>query len=231
MDKRFWIILAAIAVVLGGIFFFTSGNKAGAPSGDAKPTSHLSGNNTTNVALVEYGDFQCPACGQYYQPVKELVEKYKDKISFQFRNFPLYQIHPNAVAASRAAEAAGLQGKYWEMHDKIYQENYTQQVAQSQGSSYSTWVDSKNPETQFVDYARGLGLNVEKFKSDFKSSNVNDLVQADLKEGNKLDVRSTPTFFINGKKIDNPSPTVDEFSKVIDKAIADNAKSSSKDKN
>jgi protein-disulfide isomerase len=225
MDKRFLIILLVIALALGGVFFLTSGRKAGAPSNtETKLSNHVIGKNTDGVKLVEYGDFQCPACGQYYQPVKQVKEKYGDKISFQFRNFPLFQIHPNAIAASRAAEAADMQGKFWEMHDKLFTENYTQQVARSQGGSYGTWVDSSSPETQFEAYAKELGLNVEKYKTDFKSTTVNNIVQSDLREGNKLGVQSTPTFFINGKKISNPDATVEAFSKVIDAEIAKQAK-------
>lgn len=224
MDKRFWIFLVIVAVVLGGIFFVTSDRKAGAPSGDAKPTSHISGNNTTGVTLVEYGDFQCPACGQYYQPLKEVKAKYADRIAFQFRNFPLYSIHPNAISAARAAEAADLQGKFWQMHDKLFEENYMQQVARQQGGSYGTWVDAGNPEPIYQRYAKEMGLNVEKFKTDFKSPAVNDRVQADLKEGNRLGVQSTPTLFINGKKISNPQATVEDISKVIDAEIAKQSK-------
>lgn len=222
MDKRFWIFLVVIAVVLGGIFFVTSGRKAGAPSGDGdgKPTSHIYGKNTTGVALVEYGDFQCPGCGSYYPTLKQVKEKYKDQITFQFRNYPLYQIHPNAISAARAAESADLQGKFWEMHDKLYEENYKQLIAREQGSTYSTWLDAKSPEPIFQSYAKELGMDVEKYKTDFKSNAVNDRVQADIREGNKLGVNSTPTFFINGKKISNPSATVDAFSKIIDAEIA-----------
>lgn len=225
MDKRFWIFLVVVALVLGGIFFATSSRKAGAPSGDAKPTSHVTGKNTTGVALMEYGDFQCPACGQYFAPVKEVKEKYKDKISFQFRHFPLLQIHPNALGASRAAEAAGKQGKFWEMHDRLFTENYQNQVARAQGGSYGTWVESKNPEVLFESYAKEIGLNLEKYKTDFKSSVVNDSIQADIRAGNDAGVQSTPTFFINGKKISNPQPTLEAFSKVIDAEIAKQSKS------
>jgi protein-disulfide isomerase len=221
MDKRFWMILVVVAVILGGIFFVTNTNKAGGPS-DVKGTltNHVEGNNSAGVTLTEYGDFQCPACGQYYNPLKEVFSKYKDQIHFQFRNFPLYTIHPNAIAGARAAEAADLQGKYWEMHDKLYDENYAQQLAQAQGSTYATWTTAKDPENDFADYAKSLGLNVEKFKSDFKSKLVNDRVQADLAEGNKLKVQATPTFFINGKKISSPDATLEAFSKVLDAAIA-----------
>lgn len=220
MDKRFWGFLLLVAVVLGGIFFITNTHKAGAPSSaKGQLTNHVEGKGSTGVKLVEYGDFQCPACGDYYQAVKDTQAKYSDQITFQFRNFPLFQIHPNAIAGARAAEAAAMQNKYWEMHDLLYTENLKYYGAQQQGSSYPTWIDASNPAKYFDTYAASLGLNVTKFDSDYKSTATNDLVQADLAEGNKLNVDSTPTFFLDGKKITNPNPTVDGFSKLIDAEI------------
>jgi protein-disulfide isomerase len=220
MDKRFWAFLLIIAAVLGGIFFITNTNKAGAPSeSKGTATNHVTGEGASKVTLVEYGDFQCPACGAAYSPVKQVKEKYAKEIKFQFRNFPLSSIHPNAIAASRAAEAADLQGKFWEMHDKLYEENITLLMAQQSQKQYQTWSNASNPSDIFNGYARDLGLDVEKFKQDFKSSLVNDRVQADLKEGTRLGVDSTPTFFLNGKKISNPENTLEAFSKVIDAEI------------
>lgn len=219
MDKRFWGILVIIAVLLGGIFFFTSSNKAAPSSGGSGGlTNHVEGGGSTGVKLVEYGDFQCPACGSYYPLLKQVVQKYQDQIFFQFRNFPLYQIHQNAMAGARAAEAADMQGKYWQMHDKLYDENDLYYEAQQQGQVYSTWISSTSPLDQFSGYASTLGLNVAKFKQDYASAAVNDRIQADLKEGNNLKVDSTPTFFLDGKKISNPT-SLDAFSKVIDAEI------------
>lgn len=208
MDKRFWGILVIIALVLIGIFVLTNTNKASAPGDSSKKgtlTNHIEGKGTSGVTLTEYGDYQCPACGEYYPIVKQVQQAYADQIYFQFRNFPLYQIHPNAIAGARAAEAADLQGKYWQMHDKLYE---NQQV----------WANEQNPLPDFENYAKQLGMNVTKFDKDFKSSLVNDRIQADLNEGNKLGIDSTPTFFINGNKISNPN-SVDDFKKVIDNAI------------
>lgn len=214
MDKRFWGFLIAIALVLGGIFIIGNANKAGAP-GDSKATltNHVEGKGTTGVKLVEYGDYQCPACGQYFPAVKQVVDKYGDRITFQFRNFPLFQLHPNAIAAARAAEAAGKQGKYWEMHDLLYE-------------NQQAWTPVTDVMPAFVQYAEKIGLNTTKFNQDYKSAAVNNLIQADLKEGNRLGIDSTPTFFLDGKKISPPDPTVEAFSKVIDAEIAKKAKNS-----
>lgn len=213
MDKRFWGFLIAVAMILGGIFVVSQGNKAGAPGNPGAAgalTNHLEGQGSTGVRLVEYGDYQCPACGAYYLPVKQTVEKYSSLITFQFRNYPLYQIHPNAMAAARSAEAADLQGKFWPMHDLLYE---NQQV----------WSAAASPQSIFEGFARQLGLDLAKFRQDVKSSTANDRIQADLAEGNKLGIDSTPTFFLDGKKISNPNPTLEGFSKVLDAAIAKKA--------
>ena len=218
MDKRFAAILVAIVIGLGGVFWLT-GKKSGSSSSSSSKASaslsnHLLGGNAKGVTLVEYGDFQCPYCGEYYPLVKQVSEKYKTDIAIQFRNFPLTSIHKNAFAAARAAEAADKQGKYWEMHDQLYE---TQDK-----NGKSGWVASSNPlDEYFVGYAKTLGLNTDKFKQDFASSAVNDTINADYDAGQKLNITGTPSFFLQGKKLD-PAPTdIDGFSKAIDQAIKD----------
>ncbi len=210
MDKRFWAIIGVIVVVIGGIIFFNSGNKAGAPSAKTQPTNHVIGGNAKNVLFVEYGDYQCPFCGQYYPLVQAVVAKYQNDISFQFRHLPLLQIHKNAIAAARAAEAADMQGKFWQMHDKLY-------------TSQSEWSQLDSANSIFEGYAKELGLNVAKFKVDFASSIANDRINADIaafkKTGQQM---STPSFFLDGKPI--KATSVDEFSKLIDAEIAKKAK-------
>jgi protein-disulfide isomerase len=211
MNKGFWAVIAVIAVIFGGILFF-QGDKANAPSGGnskATASSHVKGEGTKGVKLVEYGDFQCPACGRYEPIVQAVFEKYKNDITFQFRNLPLLQIHQNAFAAARAAEAADMQGKFWEMHDLLYQ-------------TQSSWEQSSNVLDVFEQYAGQLGLDVDKFKKDAASSKVNDIINADIAAFEKTGaVKSTPTFFLDGKKITPDS--LDAFSKLIDEAIAKKA--------
>lgn len=206
MDKRFWAIVGIIVIFFVG-FLIIRGDSAEAPKTNAKPSNHTRGEGKANVTLLEYGDFQCPACKQYYPAVEEVVEKYNADITYQFRNFPLTSLHPNAFAASRAAEAASKQGKFWEMYHKLYE-------------NQDSWAGSRNVTPIFNDYAKQLGLNVNKFKTDFKSTAVNDTVQADMAAGNKLGATSTPTFVLNGTKIENPAPTAEAFSKILDEAIA-----------
>src|SRR5690348_13395070 len=122
MSKQFLIAIAAIVVILGGIVFVSNHNKQNSSSNSSgTPTTHVEGSSPEGVTLIEYGDYECPVCSSFYSTVKQVAAKYNDKVVFQFRNLPLTSIHPNAFAAARAAEAAGLQGKYWEMHDLLYE--------------------------------------------------------------------------------------------------------------
>lgn len=218
MSKQFWAILLVIVAVFIGVVAF-SGKKDGSTSNNSNPTSHVEGSNSTGVKLVEYGDYQCPVCALYYSAVKQVAATYNDKIEFQFRNLPLTSLHPNAFAAARAAEAAGDQGKYWEMHDALYQ-------------NQSSWSQSSTPSTLFDGYAKSIGLNVTQFKKDFVSSKTNDAINADLAAFDKTgDEKATPTFYLNGKKLNladlvdsNNEPSVAKFTKVIDGAIAAQSK-------
>jgi protein-disulfide isomerase len=210
MNKRFVIVLAACVAVFVGLVLF---NKREASAPDANKdnqsgqlSSHVVGTGTTGVTLTEYGDFQCPACFQYYPLVKQVKEKYGDRIKFQFRHFPLSEIHQNAIIAARAAEAAGLQGRFFEMHDKLYE-------------NQKTWEATTNPGQIFEDYASQLALNVDKFRTDMKSEQTNRTVQADRSEAKRLGYSSTPTFEINGAQVEPPRD-LQSFYKLIDDAIA-----------
>jgi len=219
MDKRFLAILAGIVIILGGIFIFTkgSGDENGGGSGGAQPTSHISGEGQANVTLTEYGDYQCPVCAAYYAPLKEVAAKYNKEIFFQFRNLPLTSIHPNAFAAARAAEAAGMQNKYWEMHSKLYE-------------NQSAWAGSSSPLNLFKGYAQSIGLDPTKFEQDYASETVNDAINADLDAFSKTGrPQSTPSIFINDKAVENSemvdattgAPSIEKISALIDKAIAE----------
>jgi len=222
MDKRFLVILAAITVGLAGVFVIAkqSGddkNGSGGSSSSAQPTNHKSGQGEAGVTFTEYGDFQCPVCAIYFEPVKQATAKYSKEVFFQFRNLPLVNIHQNAFAAARAAEAAGKQDKFWEMHDKLY-ENQT------------TWASSSNALNFFKTYAKAIGLDMAKFEKDYASAEINDAINADLAEFEKTGRdMATPTFFINGKYVANndlsdPStgiPSAELISAQLEKAIAE----------
>jgi protein-disulfide isomerase len=226
MDRRFLAILGIIVAVCIGFLAFSGHGSGGSntASGSSQPTNHVEGDLTSKVTLVEYGDYECPVCESYFTTVQQVEEKYASQIKFQFRNLPLSQIHPNAIAGARAAEAADMQGKFWQMHDILY-------TAQN----WEEWSTSSNPEPYFWTYASELGLNVNKFKTDFASVAVNNRIQADLTAFGKTgEQEATPTFFLNGKYVPNnelidaqaQTPSVDAFSKVIDAALKSTGQSS-----
>lgn len=202
MDKRFLAVLGVILVIIVGGIWIADHKKNNSPSSNSVPTNHVTGNTSSSVKLLEYGDYECPFCGQYYPIVKQVVAEYGNQISFQFRNLPLTQLHPNAFAGARAAEAAALQGKFWEMHDMLYQ-------------NQNDWVSSSDPSTVFDSYATQLGLNLAQFKSDYSSDKVNNLINADLAAFNKTGAQeATPTFFLNGKQV-HPTETVASFEQIL----------------
>lgn len=213
MSKGFWAVIAAIVLLFVGLAVF-GGNDKAKDSGSGKDgknsslSNNVLGKGTSGVTLVEYGDYECPYCVAAAPVVKAGVAAFGDKIKFQFRNFPLTNIHRNAFAAARAAEAAALQGKFWEMHDSLYD-----------ASNNLAWTKATNPNTFFEQYAKSIGLDVEQYKKDFASSQVNDTVNADMEEGNRLKITGTPTFFINGKKV-TIEPTIDSFNKAVNEALA-----------
>jgi protein-disulfide isomerase len=213
MDRRFWAIVGIIIAIFVGLLWVNGGSKdddGSTSNGNTKvsATEHVKGKLDSKVTFVEYGDFQCPYCAQYYPLIKQVTEKYQGQVKFQFRNLPLNQIHRNAFAAARAAEAADMQGKFWEMHDLLYEKQ-------------QEWSGSNSANTLFNAYAQQLGLDVDKFKKDFASSEVNARINADKEAFEKTgETMSTPTYFLNGKKIQASS--VDEFSKLIDEALKKN---------
>ncbi len=164
-------------------------------------SDHSRGNVNASTTLVEYGDFQCPACGAYYPMVeKTLADVGPNNVRMVFRNFPLQQ-HENAVPAAMAAEAANFQGKYWDMFHVLYERQ-------------DSWATSTDPKAVFTGYAKELGLDTTKFASDYESAAVKEKISLDYKGGVKAGINATPTFFVNGKQITNPS-SIDEFKQLL----------------
>ena len=203
MTKKAWIIFAAMCVgLIGGLIFLQQRNQIDVSSVDttkAQPASsesgdiseHVYGSANSKVLLVEYADFQCPGCNSSYPVTKKVIEKYKDKIGFIFRNYPLTSAHPNALAAAAAAESAGLQGKYWEMHNSLFENR-------------ASWVElSGSTRTEnFVKLASDIkGLNIEKFKADLENPNIRKKIDYDMALGKKDSVGGTPAMYINGKDV------------------------------
>lgn len=141
---------------------------------------HIFGNPAATLELVEYGDYECPHCGRAYPIIKNIKQQLGSDLKFVFRNFPLSKIHPNAFLAATATEAAGAQGKFWEMHDIIFENQ------QNLGPDH------------IVLYADRIGLDVEQFKNDLQQKQLIEKVETDFESGIRSGVNGTPTFFING---------------------------------
>ena len=148
------------------------------------------GNPQAPIALVEYSDFQCPACANYYPILKQLLDEYPDELLLVYRHIPLVAIHTNAIPAAKAAEAAGLQDSFWEMHDVFFE-------------NQEDWERERNPKDKFIGYAEQLGLDEQKFAEDYESREVQERVELDMFTANRLRVTATPTFFLNGKALAN----------------------------
>ena len=186
------ISLVAIVLAVGAAFLL--GNPSASVSGTKADTNKLvrtdsfkSASGSAKVTLVEFGDYQCPTCANMHGPVKQLIEEYKGQVLFVFRNFPLIQIHQNALRASYAAEAAGSQGKFWEMHDELY-------------GNQPAWSENSDPDKLFKKKKKNVGLDEKLYSEALKSDAVAKKVSRDLKDGADLGINGTPTFFINGQQ-------------------------------
>lgn len=152
---------------------------------------HVRGPVKAPITIEEFGDFQCPPCARLSEPLNDLLGAYSSKVQLVFREFPLVT-HNRAQAAAHAAEAAGLQGKFWEMHDLLYREQ-------------ENWSKSADVEPFFTSYARLLGLEPGRFKKDFTGEIVRARVAADQKRAAELGVTVTPSIFLNGKMVTGPA--------------------------
>lgn len=204
MSKAAWIIFSAVIVlILGGLVIYSrlsnpsvnvdaidSHAIIAASDQNGQIADHTIGKTDSKVVLIEYGDFQCPSCGGAHPQIKELTEEYKDQILFIFRNFPLTTIHPNARASAAAVEAVGLDGKYWEMHDLIFENQ----------DEWNTLVGQARTD-KFTEYAVSLGINKDKFLEGLAAKTVNQKISFDQALGKKDSVDSTPTFFLNGERL------------------------------
>jgi protein-disulfide isomerase len=169
------------------------------------PVDHVKGNASSSVVIMEYSDFQCPACRAYYPVLREVMTEFGDRVGLVYRYFPLTSIHMNAEMSARAAEAASKQGKFWEMHDLLFEKQ-------------SEWAERGDSAQIFESYAKLIGISVDQFKTDLASTQVKQLVRAEKAYAQKIGLQGTPTFFINGKKIENPR-SVQEFKELIRKAL------------
>lgn len=203
-----WTILIVISI--GGLFGLTrlvseESSQISSSVVLINENDQLKGNRRSEIVLIEYSDFQCPACASYLPIVKKLAEEFSDRVAFVYRHFPLDQ-HQHAQIAAQATEAAGKQGKFWQMHDKLFE-------------NQDTWSDQKNAQELFIQYAQELELDLEQFKDDLDSKEVKDKVNYDYQSGVSGGVNATPTFFLDGKKLTNPRG-YQEFKDTLEKAIS-----------
>ncbi|NCQ54556.1 DsbA family protein [Candidatus Saccharibacteria bacterium] len=220
MSKLKWIIFIVITIGIFGILIATSKNNQLDVSGIDVNAIQVANNQNGNIAdevfgkvgskvtLIEYGDYQCPGCGTINPTIKSITENYKDQLQFVFRNFPLTNIHQNAKAAAAAVESAGQQGKYWEMHARVY-------AGQSEWESLS----GTGRTDQFTKYASEFGLDATKFVADMASANITNKISYDTALGKKANVVATPTFFLNGTKVDSDKWSTADFSTKLKEVI------------
>ena len=214
--------IVLIIAVLGGWYMYSSskstpGQKANtttpgttppktvqvppnAPPGATPP--NMLGSPTAAVTVEEFADFQCPSCGSTHPIMKQIQSMYGSRIKFIFRNFPL-PMHDKSYDAAVAAEAAGMQGKFWDMHNQLF-------------TNQKTWSADPNFREVWADYAQKIGLDVEKWKNDMAGLPAKSRVDADLQRGRGLNINTTPTVFIDDKQVPYPEVTVEGLKQIID---------------
>lgn len=206
-QNKFTLWVGALAVlgltILIIIFSSLGGSSIPVPDDIARitGTDHVRGNPETQVVLIEYSDYQCPACAAFEQYVVKIIAEFGDHIVFAYRHFPL-NIHANSKPAVRAVEAANIQGKFWEMHEMLF-------VNQKE------WENEGDAKVIFTQYAAEIGINVEQFMSDYDSQELKDFADQTFETALELKLNHTPTFILNGEIIDDNPSSFDEFRALI----------------
>jgi protein-disulfide isomerase len=216
----FVIIGAVLVAVTAAVVLMSrpsAGNSNAAPNTAASPAQrpavqpgapnpYTRGMATSRVTVEEFSDFQCPACGALEPGLRRVMKDYDDRVRFVFRNYPL-SMHKYAFIAARAAEAAGQQGKFWEMHDLLY-------------DNQKEWSEAMEPRVQFDSYATRLGLDVQRFKADMERQDLAERIKSDMQRGNSLGVKGTPTVYLDGRElVPGKLVTEDDLRREIDAAL------------
>ncbi len=208
------VIVAVVGIVYGLIELAKTSptNQGGAQAGTGlippiASSDWTEGDPNATTTLIEYGDFECPVCAVYAPVLDQLMKDFNGKIYFAYRYFPLETIHPNAALSAAAAEAAGAQGKFWQMHDLLFQDQ-------------NTWSGESpaDAEKTFETYASQLGLNAGQFSADMNSATTTSKIQGDYENDLKMGLTYTPTFIVNGKIIQNPT-SYDAFKQIIQQSL------------
>ncbi len=211
MLKKFGIWGGAAAILIASVWglFVLSTTTPSATTGVEAPAISNNditiGSSSAQVSLVEYSDFQCPACAAYHPIVNQLLAEFEGKLKLAYRFFPLSQTHKNAMISAQAGYAAFKQNKFEDMYNMLF-------------DTQNDWANENNAKDKFIEYATQIELDIEKFKADMESDEAKKAIQDDLSEGTKAGVNSTPTFFLNNKKIVTPR-TYEDFKKLIQDEI------------
>ena len=190
------IVLAAVLAIGAAVYFSRRPAEQPSTATAGVPTlvnggGHLRGPADAKITLVEFGDYQCPSCGAYHPVVKELLARYPQQVRLEFHHYPLISIHANAMAAAIAVEAAGEQGRYWEMNDLVFERQ-------------PQWSESKNAEQDFLAMASRLGLDQNAFMRAMRSPAIQDRILMDVVRAREAQVEAVPTFFIDGQQLHVP---------------------------
>lgn len=203
-DSKFFLgVVIAAVLVIGGIVIFSAPKPVGDNVAVDVSGGQKLGPDDAKIKIVEFGDFQCPACQTAAAPFHQ-IQKENTDVQIIFRHFPLTSIHQNAESSSLAAYAASQQNKFWEMYDMLYERQ-------------QEWQGMSDPTGTFVGYAQLLGLDEAKFKSDQSSDEAKKSVKADLDYGISVDVNQTPTFFVNGKRVTG-ALSADNWKQLLEEA-------------
>ena len=212
----FALIVLVLLVALAGGWMLLRSSRQGSNANHSTPDPaaavkgaeppHVRGNPNAPVTLEEFGDFQCPTCGTYHAEVKKIEAEYGDRLRVIFRELPLVTIHEHALMAAQAAEAAGMQGKFWEMHDKLYE-------------TQAEWSKQKDLVPVFVDYGKQIGLNTDQFQKDLNGETVAARIFQDGKRAHSFGLKGTPSFFVNGQEAKGDQWKPEGLRQMINEAL------------
>jgi protein-disulfide isomerase len=193
---------AAIIIVVAGLAAGASLWLSRHSTSISDAASHVRGRADAPITLLEYGDYECPPCASYQVVTQKLLAKYPDALKYEFRHLPLTSIHPNAVKAALAAEAAGEQNKFWTMHDLLL-------------SSQGEWKGNPDAGPMFIELAKMLGLEIETFRASLNSHELESRIREQAAKAKNAGIEGVPTFFVNGRKLGQETITFEGIDEVI----------------
>lgn len=211
--KEIGIWIGVTAVLIAGLWLLIIAvTDSPAPSDSAKITGlpevssqdFTKGEKSAKTTVIEYGDFECPACASYYPILTKLSSEFGKDLRIVHRFFPLISVHKNAMIAAQAAYASGIQSKFWEMHNMLYE-------------NQKSWTNTQAKDV-FIGYANDLGLDLDKFKTDLDANSTIQFIKNQQETGILRGINSTPTFFVNGNHIENPS-SYEAFKEIVQDEI------------